>query len=136
MIWFLFIFLLLSIQDAWATVHVPACITASPENLYGSHVQPVKPIAVKKREKRKMHWANTGSLIATAAFGVAVIGIADKPVLAAAAGIFLVTAFVLGIVGVMNSGRKKDKSGRGWGLAGIILGALVILFELAELILD
>ncbi len=84
-----------------------------------------------------MHRANTGSLIATAAFiEIAVIGIADKPVLAAAAGIFLVTAFVLGIVGVMNSGRKKDKSGRGWELAGIILGALVILFELAELILD
>jgi FtsH-binding integral membrane protein len=84
-----------------------------------------------------MHWANTGSLIATAAFiGVAVIGIADKPVPAAAAGIFLVAAFVLGIIGVINSGRKKDKSGRGWGLAGIILGALVILFELAELIFD
>jgi hypothetical protein len=65
---------------------------------------------------------------------VAVIGSADAPLPAVAACIFLVAAFTLGIIGVAHSGRKKDKSWCGWGLAGVILGTMVILFELAELV--
>lgn len=73
-----------------------------------------------KTEKRPVHWANIVALIC----GVLVFF----------GGITAIAALVFGIIGINNSGEGTEYSGEGMGIAGVVLGGLVILLVLAILI--
>jgi hypothetical protein len=80
----------------------------------------LSPKPKKSKEGTKpAHWANIVALVCG--------------ILGFLTGITAIPALIFGIIGVVNSGEGTDYGGEGMGIAGIVLGGLVILLFIAML---